>query len=219
MPEWGINLLLANCWEHPFGPSLRHYISYLHNVSPRLRHLCAITTHDTGVPAQLFGSDHSAVPRYAICALMTTGQTGLVQGVESGVPERIQFIGPSRRLEFQPNPAFQEAFARINGLLAASDTLRHGGNLLFVDGGHEAILAGFRPHPSGQGPDYLILANLDIYHDQTVTLALHQSGLTFPCRTHDVWSGEKFDVTHPAPSFTLEPCGIKVLEFPRRGNL
>lgn len=213
VPEWGINLLLANSWEHPFGPQLRHYIHYLHTVSPRLRHLCAITTHDTGVPAQLFGSPRSALPRYALCALFTTGQTGLVQGVEAGVTERIPFIGPAKTPHLQPVPEFQDFLTRINALLASSETLRQGGNLTFVDNQHEAVLAGVRRHRSGQGPDYLLLANLDIYHPQDITVDLGQCGLTFPLKARDVWSAETLQLTSPRTSFTLAPCGVRVFEL------
>lgn len=216
VPEWGVNLLLANSWEHPFGPDLRRYIDYLHNVSGRLRHLCAITTHDTGVPAQLFGSALSAMPRYAICALMTTGQTGLVQGVEASVSERIPFIGPARNIALTADPVLQEFFARVNSILASCETLRLGGNLTFVDRGHEAILAGFRRHPKGKGPSYLVMANLDIYHPQEITLALDGLGLTFPALVHDVWSRETVEVTNSSPRFVLDPCGVRVFEFTTR---
>jgi len=69
----GINLVLANTWEHPFGPQLRHYLEYLHQVSGKLRHLTPITTHDTGTPPTV-GSELSVVCRYAIVALFTTGR-------------------------------------------------------------------------------------------------------------------------------------------------
>ncbi|MEI8120518.1 MAG: alpha-amylase family glycosyl hydrolase [bacterium] len=213
VPEWGINLLLANSWEYPFGPTLRHYISYLHTVSSRLRHLCAITTHDTGVPAQLFGSDRSALPRYAICALFTMGHTGLVQGVEAGVTERIPFIGSMQKLGLSANPVFVDFFARVNALLASSETLRQGGNLTFVDSGHEAILGAFRRSGSRQDSSYLLLSNLDIYHDQTITVNLTGCELTFPLEVRDVWSGETTLIQEPVVTFTLESCGVKVLEF------
>ena len=29
VPEWGINLLIGNSWENPFGPQLRNYIQEL----------------------------------------------------------------------------------------------------------------------------------------------------------------------------------------------
>ena len=212
VPEWGINLLLANSWEYPFGPPLRHYLGYLHAVSGRLRHLCAITTHDTGVPSQLFGSSRSALPRYAICALYTMGQTGMVQGVEAGVTDRIPFIGPARKLDLAPLPEFQEFFARINALLIKHPVFTQGGNLTFVDGGLEAVLGAFRRDTSGRGSHFLVFANLDIYHPQTLTANLADCQLPFPIRARDPWSGETTMIPSPTHSFTLEPCGIKVLE-------
>ncbi len=213
VPEWGINLLLANCWEYPFGPQLRHYIRYLHTVSGRLRHLCTITTHDTGVPAQLFGSDRSALPRYAICALYTMGHTGLVQGVEAGVPDRVPFIGPPQKLTLTPDPAFENFFAKVNALLASHDALRQEGNLTFVDNGHDAILAAVRCDGTGQGSSFLLLSNLDIYHEQTLTVDLAACGLKFPLSVRDVWTGETTLITGVTHPFTLAPCGVTVLEW------
>lgn len=212
VPEWGINLLLANSWEHPFGPQLRHYLNYLHAVSGRLRHLCAITTHDTGVPAQLFGDSRSALPRYAICALYTMGQTGMVQGVEAGVTDRIPFIGPARKLDLTPLPEFEDFFTRINALLARHPVFSQGGNLTFVDNGHEAILGAFRRDTRGHGSHFLLFANLDIYHAQTLTANLADCHLSFPFTVRDPWSNEVTVIDSPTPTFTLEPCGIRILE-------
>ena len=210
VPEWGINLLLANSWEYPFGPQLRHYIGYLHNVAGRLRHLCAITTHDTGVPAQLFGADRSALPRYAICARYTMGQTGMVQGVEAGVKDRIPFIGPATKIDFTAIPEFTQFFTRINALLASCDVFRQNGNLTFVDNGHEAILAAFRRDLNGKGRSYLILANLDIYHPQSITLNLTTCQLSFPLTMKDELTGETLVVPTPEFPMTVASCGVKI---------
>jgi hypothetical protein len=217
VPEWGINLLLANSWEYPFGPQLRHYIHYLHTVSSRLRHLCAITTHDTGVPTQLFGSESSALPRYAICALYTLGQTGLVQGVEAGVQERIPFIGKASKLDLTPKPEYQAFFARINALLALHDVFKQSGNLVFVDNGHEAVLAAFRRDLTNKGGAFLLIANLDIYHPQTVTITLSRNDLSFPVSAKEALTGEIQTFLEPTFPFTLGPCGVKVFEFPSPG--
>lgn len=213
VPEWGINMLLANSWEYPFGPQLRHYISYLHNVAGRLRHLCAITTHDTGVPAQLFGSAHSAIPRYAICALYTLGQTGLVQGVETGVKDRIPFIGPARKMELEPVPEIRDFITRINGLLAERNVFRQNGNLTFVDNGHEAILGAYRRDLTQKQPGVLLFANLDIYKDQTMVADLSHCGLTFPLMVKDVFTGESLTLNNPVFPITIKPCDVKVFEL------
>lgn len=213
VPEWGINMLLANSWEHPFVPQLRHYLHYLHTVSGRLRHLCAITTHDTGVPAQLFGSDRSALPRYALCALCTMGQTGMVQGVEAGVRDRIPFIGPTRKLDLPAIPEYRDFFARVNGLLVSSDILRQGGNLRFVDRAHDAIIAAYRGDMKSPGKGLVIMANLDTQHEHSVTLDLADCGLAFPAQARDVFSGELATIPSPSPAFSLPPCGVRIVEL------
>ena len=213
VPEWGINMLLANSWEYPFGPQLRHYITYLHNVAGRLRHLCAITTHDTGVPAQLFGSEHSAIPRYAICALYTLGHTGLVQGVEAGVKDRIPFIGPARKLELEPIPEIRDFITRINGLLAERNVFRQNGNLTFVDNGHEAILGAYRLDLTHKQPGVLLFSNLDIYNDQTLFADLSHCGLIFPLTLKEVFTGESLTLNEPVFPVTIKPCDVKVFEI------
>ncbi len=218
VPEWGINLLLANSWEYPFGPQLRHYITYLHTVSSRLRHLCAITTHDTGVPAQLFGSARSALPRYAIAALYTLGQTGLVQGVDAGVQDRVPFIGKGQKLDLAPNPEFADFFARINALLARHDLFKQNGNLVFVDHGHAAVLAAFRRDLSEKAGAFLLLANLDVHQPQTLTVTLPDTGLVFPVTVQDALTGERHILPGPTFPFTVAPCGVNVFEFPTSGT-
>jgi hypothetical protein len=212
VPNWGINLLLANSWERPFGPELRRYIQYLHNVGHRLRHLCALTTHDTGVPAQLFGSSRSVIPRYAICALYTTGQTGLVQGVEDGVQERIPFIGPPKKLDLAGGTDFRPLIARINALLAEHALFRQTGNLTFIDSGHAAILAAYRRSAETDG-GFLLLSNLDIYHTQHVSVNMPAYGIPHPCTLADRLGDETVTVQGPDYQFSLEPCGVKVYEI------
>ena len=213
VPEWGINMLLANSWEYPFGPQLRHYITYLHTVAGRLRHLCAITTHDTGVPAQLFGAEESAIPRYAICALYTLGQTGMVQGVEAGVKDRIPFIGPARKIDLQPIPGIRDAIARINALLAERNVFKQRGNITFVDKGHEAILGAYRRDLTRQQPGVLLFSNLDIHHDQTLVADLSHCGLNFPLTVKDVFTGESLTLHEPVFTLTIKPCDAKVFEL------
>ena len=90
---WGLNLLLATPWEHKFAPDLREYLRYVHRVSGHVRYFMPITSHDSGAPAQEFGTSASTVPRYVAAALLGTGATGMPQGVEFGEQERIDFIG------------------------------------------------------------------------------------------------------------------------------
>ncbi len=213
VPEWGVNLLLANSWEYPFCPPFRHYLQYLHKVSGRLRHLCSISTHDTGVPAVLFGSAQATLPRYAACALFTTGQTGLVQGVEHGIRERLPFIGQSHRPDLSGGPDFRDFITRINSLLARHSTFRHSGNITFIDRGHEAILGAFRGGTHCAEPSFLLFVNLDIYHPQEVTPDLSSCALDFPLKLRDALSGETFALNAGMSTLRMEPCGVRVLEI------
>ena len=92
-PKWGLNLNLATPWNYKFVPQLREYLNYIHRVSKHVRYFMPITSHDAGSPAQEFGSADSTVPRYVAAALLGTGATGIVQGVEFGEMEQIKFIG------------------------------------------------------------------------------------------------------------------------------
>ena len=213
VPNWGINLLLANCWEYPFGPALRHYIEYLHNVGQRLRHLCAVTTHDTGVPAQLFGSDRSAIPRYAICALYTAGQTGMTQGVEAGVQERVPFIGPARKIDLSHGPDYRPVIGRINQLLSDYPLFRRSGNLTFIDKGHDAILGAYRRPGPNEGNGFLLFANLDTTNAQRITVDLSASGLHTPCTFADRIGGETLKVLENTLQLELAPCSAKAFEI------
>lgn len=213
VPEWGVNLLLANSWEYRFCPPLRHYIQYLHNVSSRLRHLCSITTHDTGVPAVLFGSDRATLPRYAICALFTTGQTGLVQGVEFGIRERLAFIGPSHLADLSGGPDYREFVSAVNALLSRYSAFRSAGNLTFVDRGHEAILGAFRASTTPEEPSFLLFANLDIYHPQEISPDLAPCHLPLPVRLRDALTGEVLTLSQDTLSLNIDPCGVRILEI------
>src|SRR5271157_2397390 len=99
--EGQINLFLANQWEYPYAYNLRNYLDYIHYIGRKVRFHIPVTTHDTGAPAQLFGKAEAALPRYAITTLMGTGQTGIVQGVEYGHPEKIDFIGRKEKYTFK----------------------------------------------------------------------------------------------------------------------
>jgi len=88
VPKWNLNLILATPWDSRFVPQLREYLKYIHSVSEHVRFFMPITSHDSGSPAQEFGSVESTIPRYIAAALLGTGATGITQGVEWGSPKR-----------------------------------------------------------------------------------------------------------------------------------
>lgn len=215
VPEWGINLVLANSWEYAFGPPLRHYIEYLHQVSGKLRHLAPLTTHDTGTPAQLFGTDLSVLCRYAIMALYTTGQTGIVQGTEAGLRERIRFIGPPARIELPSEPNYRIFIGMINALLAENAVFQRGGNLTFIDDGHEAILGAWRKPASDAESGFLLFSNLDTHRPQSISVDLVRHSIASPLALADALTGTTIRVNDSRLDLAIEPCGVKIFRVMR----
>ncbi len=167
-----LNLLLANPWEHPFAEPLREYLLYLHDIHRELRFLAPLSTHDTGAPAQLYGAPEAAVMRYFTLALFGTGQTGMVQGTEHGVPEKINFIGRFRKVFFPMPNRFNDEIRKINRLHQTYALFHEGGNIRFIDEGHGAVLAAVRQGRSCPGEQFLLVANLDTSHPYKISLDL-----------------------------------------------
>lgn len=208
--ECELNLLLANPWEHPFAEDLRDYLLYLHDISSKLRFLTPMATHDTGTPAQLYGSTEAIVPRYFAVALMATGQTGLVQGNEHGALERTEFIGRSRQVDFPAPNRYNEAIRKINLLLENHALFHAGGNLRFVDNKHGAVLAAVREEGKRGGERFLLVANMDIRNTHRMTVDLtglraRNKGLLLT----DALTGKKIEVKVDALELEIEPCGIR----------
>lgn len=207
--ETNINLFLANPWEHPLAESLREYLRYLHGISSKLRHLTSLNTHDTGAVAQLYGNPEALVPRYFVAALMSTGQTGLVQGAEDGVLERIEFIGRGLSRPRAIPDRYRVPIARINGLLAKHPVFHQGGNLTFADLNHGAVLAAFRKGTDGI-EQFLLCANLDagLPHDLWIDCSCwHKAGQT--CLIRDRFTDKGFPLIGPSFHLELKPLGVR----------
>jgi hypothetical protein len=216
--EWQIDLFLANQWEHPYANDLRNYLRYIHYIGRKIRFYMPVTTHDTGVPAQLFGKAEAALPRYAITALMGTGQTGIVQGVEYGYPEKIEFIGRKHKYEFQENLSISQGIRNINRVLSESSVFHQDGNLEFIDSNHGAVLGVLR-RPDKE-PDkendkgYLVFANLDIHNGYTLQVDL--SSLiknTKKIKMEDRITEGRYESQVNDIKIDIEPCGVRILKI------
>jgi hypothetical protein len=214
VPDWQLNLLLATPWGYKFVPDLREYLKFIHREAAQVLYFMPITSHDSGTPAQEFGSVDSTVPRYVCAALMGTGVTGIPQGVEFGAKERVEFIGRRPKMEF-PDPApFGEFIAKVNSILTTHAAFRRAGNCEFVDGGHPAIIASFRRDPGTHTLGYLVACNFDIYQPQQISIdlsAVLETAGPFVCL--DLLSGEDRSVPGPQIGLTLGPCTAQVIRF------
>ncbi|MCL4222486.1 MAG: hypothetical protein KJZ65_14085 [Phycisphaerales bacterium] len=216
VPEWALNLVLATPWGYRFVPDLRRYLRYVHRLSDRVRYFMPITSHDSGSPAQEFGTADSTVPRYVASALLGTGSTGMPQGVEWGAPEKINFIGVRPRQAPPDEPKFARLIRSVNELLAAHAAFRCGGNCEFVDGEHDAIIAAFRRDPDRPDYGFLVACNFDIHRSQQVACDL--SGVMGPggrIEGRECLGGRKARFDGPVVSLELPACGTSVWELKR----
>jgi len=211
MQHYEVDLLLATTWEHHFSAELRKYFRYIHETVPALPWFTPINSHDSGVPAEEFADVRATRPRYILCALLGIGTTGMTQGVELGIEEKINFIG---RNPIVP-PAttghdFWPMIQRTHELLGQYSTFQEQGNLEFLDQGHVAIIAALRLSRNSSEAHALVIANLDIHQSQSIHLDLQPNGLGQSSLT-DAFSNSHWMLEGHVLHCNLEPCGFQVI--------
>jgi len=217
--EWRLNLLLATPWDYKFVPQLREYLKYIHHVSGQLRFFMPVTSHDSGAPAQEFGTWESTVPRYVAAALLGTGATGMPQGVEFGEKERINFIGRFPKMKYPAKPIFAPLIRRVNSILAEYPAFQRGENCHFVDEDHQAVIAAFRQDHAmseeNEASGFLVACNFDTGSPQSLMVDLKALlGTEGPYTYCDLLSGEAHMVAHAELELHLTPASAHVLMFP-----
>ncbi len=201
--EWGLNLLLANSWEYPFVPQLIGYLKEIHS-SAELRFLLMPTTHDTESVTRLFGDPRSLIPRYFVCALMGTGQAGLMMGTEWGEPEKIDFINRSGRMQFNRAWDFSETLGKINKLHREVPLFHKTGNIEFLPTTTDSLIV-CRREGDGSRRKFLLAANFDIYNERE----FHYNE-----RVEVIMeAGGRLEGKEWGSRIILSPCGVVVLEI------
>jgi len=112
---------------------------------------------------------------------------------------------------------FARFIGRVNAMLAEYPAFRRGENCRFVDDGHPAVIAAFRPDAGTQALGFLVACNFDTRGPQRITVDLTPFLGTdgpFPCC--ELLSGETQILPHPHLDLLLPPCDVKVLKFPRK---
>ena len=168
--KYRLNLLLATTWEYKFVPQLRRYLRYLHTDNLSLRYYVPSTTHDSGTPTQEFGDTPSTVPRLVMTMLMSPGPSGIVQGVEIGLPQKVRFVGPPAKQRLDGNGDFRGLVKMLNQLQARYPLLSKPGNIQYIDGDHHAVIGVLRRNLDKDGTSMLICANFDIHGAQELLL-------------------------------------------------
>ncbi len=209
---WGLNLNLATPWNYKFAPQVRDYLKYLHRVSSQVRYFMPVTSHDSGTPAQEFGSADSTIPRYVAAALMGNGATGITQGVEFGEKERIDFIGRKKKIEYPAEARFAAFISQVNTILKTYPAFRTGGNLSFIDNGHHAVIAAFRSDPGKKETGFLVACNFDTGSSHHFNIELSAFiGSEGPYSFKELLSNETGIFNSSNLDIRLEPFGAKVL--------
>jgi hypothetical protein len=175
-----------------------------------------ITSHDSGSPAQEFGSAGSTIPRYVAAALLGTGATGIPQGVEWAEEQRINFIGRQPRISLPAEPKFAGFIVKVNAILADNPAFRCGENCRFVDNNHPAVIAAFRAAAGTQHLGFLVVCNFDIQNPQRITIDLAGSlAAAGPFTCTDLLTGQPRTFPTADLNLQLPPCSAQVLQFPR----
>lgn len=219
-PKWGLNLNLATPWNYKFVPQLREYLNYIHRVSSHIRYFMPVTSHDSGTPAQEFGSTESTIPRYVAAALLGTGATGIMQGVEFGEKERINFIGRQPKIQYSGEPRFAAFIGQVNSIIMDYQAFRQGENIVFVDNGHQAIIAAFRRSTDPGTIGFLVVCNFDTQNLQSIKLDLSAIiGTDGPFECLELLYNKIQIFQQSNMELLLQPCSAQVLRFPRSGKL
>ncbi len=154
------------------------------------------------------------MPRYAVTALMGTGQTGIVQGVEYGHPEKIEFIGRKEKYEFQENLFISQGIRNINRVLSESSVFHQDGNLEFIDSNHGAVLGALRRQDKENDKGYLVFANLDIHNGYTLQVDLsslikNTKKIKLEDRITEGWYESQVNDI----KIDIEPCGVRIFSM------
>ena len=212
--KYGLDLMLATPWEHHFVPQLRKYLQEVHKRDERTPHILPITSHDSGTPAQEFGSAEATIPRYVISALMGCGATGLVQGVEYGLPQKIHLVGLRPIPDYKTGHNFTRLIAKVNRIMEENKVFQAGENIKFIDGGHDAIMAAHRFDPVKMNDEFLVLCNLDIFKQQSISIdLLKQMPDCKILSLEDLLSGKTIKPENGSLEITMDPSSAMVLKI------
>lgn len=214
IPKWELNLILATPWDSRFVPQLRDYLKYIHSISEHVRFFMPITSHDSGSPAQEFGAVESTIPRYVAAALLGTGATGITQGVEWGLKERINFIGRHPKLTHTGQAMFADFLRKVNEIVATQPAFRRGENCQFVDNNHHAVIAAFRKDARPGKSGFLVICNFDILSEHAFEADLSQIlGTKGIVHCVDLLNGQEWTFAGARVSLVLKVCAAHVLMF------
>lgn len=190
----------------------------------KIRYFFPVNSHDSGSPTQEYGAPETIVPRYAACALLGTGQTGMTQGAEFGAKEKLRFIGRQKSqepLEMSSSTwgyDFSEAIKQINQLALVDEVFAEVGNLEFVDEDHGALLGAIRTN-ADRTKGFLIIASFDTKSPHELRIKFNETlprGSQVQLRYHynpQMKTIPELGFWELTENMLIEPCEVKIFEF------
>jgi hypothetical protein len=142
-----------------------------------------------------------------------TGASGMSQGVELGLLEKINFIGRTPLIRMAEKRDFRPFVRILHQLMAQHKAFQQGSEVTFIDRNHDAVIAGLRFHPEDPLQElYLLIANLDIYSAHTLAIA-HDSLPTDERTVYDVLHQVEYSLTIFDHPLFLEASAIRIFRI------
>ena len=213
--QFGIHLLTATPWMEPYAEQVRKSITKAHKDYPKIQYLFPLSSHDSSTPANEYGDVKSTVPRYAAYALLGTGNTGMVQGCEFGIPQKIDFIGRKSKMPLSKDSwgiDFGPIVKKIHELIYNNPLFQTYDNINFIDDNHGAIIAAYRFEKENPKFGYLIIVNFDPKNPYKLKIDLSKNAPDLISQTlYDISStSEAINLSKPIFKIEIEPSAMRI---------
>jgi hypothetical protein len=166
--DLGLNLVLSTTWDQKFLSPLADYLRYLHS-HPTLMYFSMPVSHDSGSALQEFSDALYANLRFFISVMITANYSGVVQGFEYVLPQKLHFINvtPADRVDFSNQPIdISDFIARCHEFKAHYPVLSARPTAIFNT---DSVLAVFKQNEQSQA---LILINMNIHKAESIELLI-----------------------------------------------
>ena len=155
------------------------------------------------------------MPRYAAYALLGTGNTGMVQGCEFGIPQKIDFIGRKSKMPLSKDSwgiDFGPIVKKIHELIYNNPLFQTYDNINFIDDNHGAIIAAYRFEKENPKFGYLIIVNFDPKNPYKLKIDLSKNAPDLISQTlYDISStSEAINLSKPIFKIEIEPSAMRI---------
>lgn len=165
--ELGLNLVLATPWGVKFLPELSDYLRYLNAYHPQISFFNMPVSHDSGSALQEFAHPEYAKLRYFVTLFAASPYSGMVQGYEYVLEQKLEFIDVKTPVEFKKSPRNISDFIKHCHGLADSHPVLSAKALKIAN--TDSVLAVLK---SDLEHHVLILLNMNIHQNAVIPFEL-----------------------------------------------